>query len=197
VRTLIITAGCLLVAAAGCQNNGKEKPTPEDKIRILKQEKKELEGQIANSEVEKQQLKEQIKVLSNLPTDANGENLYDLQRIKLSRFTGFYDKDKDGSKEKLIVYFKPLDEDGDIVKATGSVDVRLEDWQGKELGKWRVEPGELKKNWFATILTINYRLIFDVAGKIDDIEKPATVKVTFTDYLTGKVFKELKPIDPP
>jgi hypothetical protein len=31
---------------------------------------------------------------------------------------------------------------------------------------------------------------------IDDFEEPLTVKVAFTDYLTGKVFKEQKEIKP-
>ena len=64
------------------------------------------------------------------------------------------------------------------------------------LGRWRVEPAELKKLWSATMLTINYRLSFDVADKIDRFEEPLIVKVTFTDYLTGKVFKEQKIIKP-
>ncbi|GAH67953.1 unnamed protein product, partial [marine sediment metagenome] len=55
---------------------------------------------------------------------------------------------------------------------------------------------ELKKLWFATLITINYRLTFDVADKITGDEEALTVKVTFTDYLTGKVFTEQKVIKP-
>ncbi|GAI66166.1 unnamed protein product, partial [marine sediment metagenome] len=32
--------------------------------------------------------------------------------------------------------------------------------------------------------------------KIDEFEEPLTVKVTFTDYLAGKVFTEQKVIKP-
>ncbi len=171
-----------------------------EQIQQLKQEKTELTRQIERSENENEQLQKQILVLSGLPEEAKAENLYRLQRIKVTRYTNFYDKDKDGEKEKLIVYIQPLDEEGDIVKATGTVDVQLWDLNKEAdqalLGQWHITPDQLKKLWFATVITINYRLTFDVADKIENIQEPLTVKVTFTDYLTGKVFKEQKVIKP-
>jgi len=65
------------------------------------------------------------------------------------------------------------------------------------LGQWKVEPDELKKLWFATLVTINYRLTFDVTDIVESLEEQLTVKVTFTDYMTGKVFKEQKVIKAP
>ena len=190
---------CVLAFIAGCQNTGK-KPTLAEQIQQLKKENTQLTRQIEQSANENKQLKKQIQVLSDLPEQARAENLYRLQRIEVTRYTNFYDKDKDGQKEKLIVYIQPFDEDGDIVKATGAVDVQLWDLNKEAdqalLGQWHVTPAQLKKLWFATLITINYRLTFDVAGKIDDFEKPLTVKVTFTDYLTGKVFGEQKVIKP-
>jgi len=195
-----IFAACLLILAAGCENANKKSPLAEQ-IQQLKQEKTELTRQIERSENENEQLQEQILVLSGLPEEAKAENLYRLQRIKVTRYTNFYDKDKDGEKEKLIVYIQPLDEEGDIVKATGAVDVQLWDLNSSQanqalLGQWHITPGQLKKLWFATVITINYRLTFDVADKIENIQEPLTIKVTFTDYLTGKVFKEQKVIKP-
>ncbi len=194
-----IFAACLLILTPGCENASKKSPLAEQ-IQQLKQEKTELTRQIERSENENEQLQKQILVLSGLPEEAKAENLYRLQRIKVTRYTNFYDKDKDGEKEKLIVYSQPLDEEGDIVKATGTVDVQLWDLNKEAdqalLGQWHITPGQLKKLWFATVITINYRLTFDVADKIENIQEPLTVKVTFTDYLTGKVFKEQKVIKP-
>ncbi len=64
------------------------------------------------------------------------------------------------------------------------------------LAKWHVKPDELKKLWFDTVLTSNYRLAFDVNDIVKSFDKPLTVKVTFTDYLSGKVFEEQKIIKP-
>ncbi len=195
-----IFAVCLLTLTTACENANKKSPLAEQ-IQQLKQEKKELTRQIERSENENEQLKRQIHVLSGLPEEAKAANLYRLQRIKITRYTNFYDKDNDGEKEKLIVYIQPLDEEGDIVKATGAVDVQLWDLNSSQanqalLGQWHITPSELKKLWFATLITINYRLTFDVTDKIKNIQEPLTVKVTFTDYLTGRVFKEQMVIKP-
>jgi len=192
-----VLIGCLLTRAAGCENAGS--PLSEQ-IQTLKQEKKELARQIEQSKAENEQLQKQVEVLADLPPEVRLESLYDLQRIKITRYTNLYDKDKDGEKEKLIVYIQPMDEEGDIVKATGAVDVQLWDLDRENgealLGQWHVKPDELKKLWFATLITINYRLTFDIADKINGDEESLVVKVTFTDYLTGKVFKEQRIIKP-
>jgi hypothetical protein len=36
----------------------------------------------------------------------------------------------------------------------------------------------------------SYRFTFDVAGKVENLDKPLTVKVAFTDYLSGRTFTE-------
>ena len=196
---LLLCCCPLMYLMAGCVNGNKTSPLVEQ-IQQLKQEKTQLQKQFEQSRAENEQLKKQEHVLSALPEQVKGENLYRLQKIEITRYTNLYDKDKDGKKEKLIVYIQPIDEDGDIIKATGAVDVQLWDLNKEDgealLGQWSVEPEQLKKLWFATLITINYRLTFDVADKIDDFEEPLTVKVTFTDYLTGKVFEEQKVIKP-
>ncbi|MHC4158601.1 MAG: hypothetical protein ACYSSO_05935 [Planctomycetota bacterium] len=188
--------GSLLGFLTGCENGGRLSPAEE--IKLLKQEKTQLQNQLGQFESENEQLKRQLQVLSDLSPEARVENLYQLQKIKITRYTGFYDKDEDGKKEKLIVYIQPIDEEGDIVKATGAVDVQLWDLNRPNgealLGQWRVEGEELKKNWFATLIIINYRLTFDAAEIIETLQEPVTVRVTFTDYISGKVFKEQKVI---
>jgi len=195
---------CLLSSVfcfvAGCENAG-SRATLAKEIKILREEKTQLRSRTEQSETENKQLKKQVKALAGVSDKARLENLYRLQRIKITKYTNLYDRDKDGKKEKLIVYLQPMDKEGDIIKAIGDVDVQLWDLNRKDgealLAQWHVDADELKKNWFATFLTINYRLAFDVADKIEDAQEPLTVKVTFTDYLTGRVFKEQTAIKPP
>lgn len=190
---ILFSVFCLF--AAGCQSSN-----PAKEVSTLKQEKTDLQGQLKQSKSETEQLKDQVHVLSKLPADVRLEDLYNLQAIRITRYTNLYDKDKDGKKEKLLVYIQPVDEQDDIVKATGAVDVELWDLNKAEgqakLGSWRVTPKELKTLWCATLITINYRMSFDVSDKITGKEKELVVKVTFTDYPSGKVFKEQKIIKP-
>jgi len=186
---------CFLTVIQGCETGG-GKVSAAEQIRTLREEKTELLRQIEEAAAENEQLKGQIEVLAGLPAEVRAENLYAVQQVKITRYTNLYDRDEDGRYEKLIVYIQPIDAEGDIVKATGAVDVQLDDWEGRELGRWHVGADELKELWFATILIINYRLTFDLPETVDDFEQPLTVKVAFTDYLTGKVFKEQKEIKP-
>jgi len=202
---LALLCSCALMhSIAGCESAGSRETPLSEQIENLRQEKFQLTRQLEQSQTENEQLKKRLNVLLGLPDGVKPENIYRLQRVKIGRFTNLYDKDKDGTKEKLIVYIQPIDEDGDIIKAAGAVDVQLWDLNLPQanqalLGQWHVEANELRKLWFATLITINYRLAFDIADKIDKFESAAgglTVKVTFTDHLTGRVFKEQKVIKP-
>ena len=205
-RRTALPASCVLSSVfcllflAGCQNT-RQNDSLTAQIEQLTQEKAQLQKQIEQSDAQNKQLKEQVEVLAGLPKEAKLENLRSLATIKIGRYSGFYDKDKDGKAEKLIVYVQPLDEQGDKIKAAGDVDVQLWDLSKSEsgalLGQWHVAPGELKKLWFDTLLTVNYRLAFDLPASIDPSALAGdslTVKVTFTDYLTGRKLTEQKAI---
>jgi len=207
----VLLCSCALMHfVAGCESAGSRSILLEleEERNTLRREKRDLARQFEKSKIENKDLKKRKEVLDNLPPGVKRENLYRLQKIKITKYTDFYDKDKDGKKEKLIVYIQPIDEDGDIIKAVGAVDVRLQDPNKNDdqepVAQWRVEPNRLKELWFAGFTSTSYKLTFDVADKISELESVSgglTVKVTFTDYLTGKVLNEEKLIriieDPP
>ena len=197
-----IMAGCVLGVVGGCGNGDREdiERALTNRIEKLEDKKTELLTQLEQGRTKNKQLEKQVQVLSGLRAEVDIEDLYTLQRIKIHKYTGFYDKDEDGKKEKLIVYVQPIDKQGDIIKVPGSADVELwdlnKDAGQAKLGRWHVKQDELKKIWFTTLIKGNYRLMFDIAEKVDDFGEPLTVKVTFTDYLTGRVFKEQRVIKP-
>ncbi len=198
-KCLVFLCSCaLMFFFAGCESVP-NKPTFAEQIKILKEEKSQLQGQADQAETENKQLQKRLNVLAGLKADQKSKTIYNLIQVKLTKYTNFYDKDNNGKKEKLIVYLQPIDEYGDIIKAAGAVDVQLWDLNKKDnalLKEWHINPQELQKLWFAAIVTINYRLTFDLDNNIDGLEGPLTVKVSFTDYLTGKVFEEQKVIKP-
>jgi hypothetical protein len=189
---------CLLAYGAGCENGGGKSSRTEE-LDALRLQQNELLGQVDEFKAENEQLKGQIKVLSGLEKQVKLANVHRLERIKIGRYTNLYDKDKDGKYEKLIVYIQPIDRDGDLVKAPGAADVELWDLDKEPgqalLGRWQVEAEQMNELWFAVLAT-NYRLTFDVAEKISEYKEPLTVKVSFTDHLSGRVFNEQKAIKP-
>lgn len=139
-------------------------------------------------------LQSQLLTLSGLDPTAKIINIVTVDKIEVAQRTSIYDKDRDGIKESLIVYLKTLDEYGDAIKAAGQVDVEL--WnldlppEQSKIVSWTIKPSELKNKWAGTVMTNYYRLVFDVLPVLDATKGNLTVKVSFTDYLTGKKFSE-------
>ena len=200
LAAVLLCSCALMYFAAGCESPAISKNPLAEQVDTLTQDKRELTRQIEQLESKNKALQKQITTLHGLPDDAKLKDLCDVQRVKITKYTNLFDKDKDGKKETLIVYIQPIDQDGDIVKVAGAVDVRLlnldKDKDPELLAKWRVTPPQLRKLWFNALFKTHYRLTFDVSDKVDSFEKPLTIMVTFTDYLTGKVFEEQKLIKP-
>jgi hypothetical protein len=200
VRAIIITFSvCLLCSVCGCQDGNGKSPC-EEQLGAVTDRNAQLTSKVERLTGETALLKKRVQTLAGVPEQVNLEELYRVRSIRISRYTNLYDKDKDGKLESLIVYIQPMDEDGDIIKAPGAVEVRLWDLnrtQDKALvGQWRIEANELKKLWFSTVLTVNYRFTFDIADKIKNYDQPLTVKVTFADYLSGRTFDQQRVIKP-
>lgn len=196
--TAIIFISALLTIVQGCISSDHVKNI-ENKNFELDKLNKQLERQLEESEAENNELQKQLVTLSELDHEKRINSLYKLETVKLAKYTNLYDKDKDGTKEKLIVYIQPIDAEGDLIKAAGSVEVELWDLsqESKEalLAKWETGPDELKKMWYATVVNANFRLVFDVTDIIRSLKGPFTVKMTFTDYVSGKVYVEQKMVN--
>lgn len=194
--TLIGLAPWLLI---GCGVGSRRKKPAELKVQRIEREKTELMRDLQQARAENEQLAEQIKALSAIPQEKR-VNPYKVESIRITRYSNFYDKDDDGKREKFIVYFTPIDPEGDAFKAAGSVNVQLWDLNNLNgqalLSQWQVEPDELRAMWFDTLVSASYRLIFDTPAELDVLANPLTVKVTFTDYLTGEILRDQEPIDP-
>lgn len=186
--TLLVLFGLI----SGC---GEKPRTTMETNKKLHEEKTGLKLELETLRSENQQLKQQVKALSKLDDDKRVEFLSQVAEIELTKRTGFFDKDKDGVEEKLIVYLRPFDDKGDTVKAAGWVYVQLWDLQADPqnalLEQWEVTPDKLKDSWAQTFMTNYYRLIFDLPQNIKQRgDKGLTLKVRFTEYLTGKVFEK-------
>ena len=187
---------CLFVGVCGCDNASSRSLREQvaqlgRENKVLKQQTEELVGQ-------NKALTEQVESLSSLNSETRVDVLPAVEKIEFGRRSGLFDKDKDGKNEKLIVYLRLFDCQGDLIKAAGKASVQLWDLNAEEedalIKQWEIGPGELKELWVGTFMTNYYRLTFDVGDLLEGIGDELTVKLTFTDYVTGKVFREQKVI---
>jgi hypothetical protein len=203
--SLFVVTLISLVFSFGCGNAGSSgKPTLSQQVQQLTEQKTDLQNQLEQTKTENDRLKKQAESLSTLPGDKRADAIYHLKSIKLGRYTNFYDKDKTPGatgKKNLVVYVEPIDETGDVIKAAGTIDVQLWDLNKKDsearLAQWQIEPNELKTLWVSGMFSSSYRLSFNAAEIVDKFDKPLTVKVNFTDYLSGATFTEQFIIRPP
>ena len=194
---LVVTALAVCALALGC-DRGSEKSLF-DQAKLLGQENTELKLQVEKLQGDNEELTKRVKTLTSIGPDVRLEVLGRLESIEISSRSGLYDKDKDGTKESLVVYVRTIDDAGDAIKAAGSVEVQLWDLEAQDnarLAEWRIKPEELKVLWSSTVMTSYYRLTFDVSELLADNEKELTVKVTFTDYITGNTLRKQKVIQP-
>jgi hypothetical protein len=164
---------------------------------------KQKEAKDANSPrkmaAEIEQLKNQLEGLMGINKPARIDAISTITSIDITRRSNLYDKNDDKKKETLIVYLRPIDDMGDCIKAAGAVEVQLWNLSAEPnealLKSWEIVPEELKKTWSGSLLTSYYKLQFDADDILTGKEKDLTLKVQFTDYLTGKVLKEQRVIN--
>ena len=201
-RSSFLIIRCLLLGlffVLGCEGPGSYDSSLSQADQLHK-EKTEMQISLEEALAENERLKKQVEGLWALPDDKKADALYQVQAIKIGKYTNLFDEDKDGTKETLVVYVEPIDETGDSIKAGGAADVQL--WnldkpsEGALISQWSIDTDELKQLWLDSMFGGNYRFKFDVSGMVGELEGPLTVKVTFTDYLSGRTFTEQKAIKP-
>ena len=207
-KIIKITLFILLIGflVAGCEEKKKIKPAGGKAQALSQKETKksqkvtpatQKEVKDANSPrklaAEIEQLKKQLEGLMGIDKQARIEAISTITSIEVTSRSNLYDKNNDKKKEKLVVYLRPIDDMGDVIKAAGAVEIQLWNLSAEPnealLKSWKIEPKELRKTWSGSLLTSYYKLQFDVNDIPGGKEKDLTLKVQFTDYLTGKVLK--------
>jgi hypothetical protein len=198
MRMILFVLAIFLSAAllGGCRTSKADLPVWQSNKRLL-QKNNELEVKIKTLETENKQLKQQADTLANLDKDVRIENLYHIQSIYINTPTGIYTKEKD-QKPRLIIYFSPLDDAGDSIKASGSLEVELWNIGGKQqealVHKWEIAPNKLKKDWGSALMGSFYRITLDLPENMPE-SGDFLIRVSFTDYLSGKVLTARKSLN--
>ena len=185
----------IILSLAGCDKQQR----PWDTLSECERENTDLTLHVQQLQNENTKLTEQLETSLGLEHDARLEAISTLQTVRIGKRTGFFDKDQDGTIETLVVYLEPKDTAQDSIKAPGQVTVELWDLKASEdnaqQSKWTVEPARLHTSWGGTIFHSYYRIKLPLEI-VPEQGKEYTLKINFTDYLTGKVLTDQKVIQP-
>jgi hypothetical protein len=207
MRTTSLTVSCptplrgfaliaLLVALpAGC---GK----PNAANILLRKENQELRTKVADLERRRQGDLAQLRArenggntLATLPQERL-EKLFTVHGLQFGRLSGASDFDPNSPGEDgLKIHVVPTDGSGQPLKAAGSFVLEAFDLargDDARIGRWEFPLEEAAKNWVGQALLYGYVLQAPWQQRPQNPE--LTLRVTFTDALTGRTFTQQKVI---
>ncbi len=169
-------------------------------INALKVEKIQLEERLEKRDARITKLDAQIQNLRN-----NGgiphEPVFGIDRIKILGITGGADTDQRLGDDAVVVYFRPIDIDGDTIKRAGEIEITLldilADPKPEVLGH-RVDnnPQRVRKLWYGKFWTNHYKVVVPFApGAAIAPGQEVDVHVRFMETATGREFTDRKVIE--
>ncbi|MCH7702076.1 MAG: hypothetical protein IID37_10340 [Planctomycetes bacterium] len=202
LRAVMIWLGVGVVALiAGCPPRSTGLPTK------LKRELDQAQLEKQTLARRNQDLEETIKAQERRIQDLMGfkpgtpDTLFAVVRIELATLTGGADFDGQPGDDGIVVYLRPLDADGHVIKAPGEITVKLVDNNGpgapRLLGRVIDDPEELRRAWHGRFMTDHYTIKCpwypNAPGKPQGPE--VEIKVTFLDWRTGRSFTAHKVVE--
>ncbi|MHC4295419.1 MAG: hypothetical protein ACYSTL_07520 [Planctomycetota bacterium] len=191
---LVVLAGITgAMSAGGCELPKREDSLTEQ-LQTCKTELSKLETEAGELRTLTADQEKQIRTLRGLG-EKRLEKLFYVERIELGRYTGAADLDGKAGDDGIKVFLKPIDRAGSVVKAAGDVKIQLFDL-GIEppdnlIGEYEWTPGQIAKQWSSGFVAYHFSFECPWKGSAPQHDE-ITVRVEFTDYLTGKTFTAQK-----
>lgn len=183
-------AGTLTLATiAGCTKVGPgELASCKSQVSDLERENASLKEKLAAEHRTIESQNARIETLSAVPADRM-KQLVTVERVELARLSGGYDEPRDGVDDGIVAYVQPVDRDGDVIKATGSIEVKVYDLTGTLpviVGETTIAADQSLKAWYGKLWTQHFtvRVPFAKRPGSNDV----TVRVRYVELLTGKTF---------
>lgn len=203
VAPLVLT-GVLGILVGGCNSASSRARALKD-ADALRLEKQLLERSINQKDATIASLTMQVEALTTLGPD-RPIGAFAASRIEVANLSGGADFDGRPGDDGVVIYLRPIDADGDVVKAPGRIRIGVYDATKIEaprvLGVYEFNDLEvLRRNWHGKFLTQHYTLRCPIApGTELPASRRVTVQAEFLEFLTGATLsatKELTIAPPP
>jgi hypothetical protein len=187
-------AVAILLGGTGCTGRELYIKAVQERDR-LKVERDQLQRQAETCRVRAANLSEQVTFLTNRSADQPAD-LFAPVRIEIVSRSGGKNFDDRPGDDGVVVYVRPVDQDGHAVKTPGRIDIEVLDVA--EPGRPRVlgqcvysSPKELRQMWYGRFATDHYTAHCRFSpGARPPIEPRVLVNVRFLDYLTGRTLTQ-------
>ncbi|MGB7156918.1 MAG: hypothetical protein WBD40_02560 [Tepidisphaeraceae bacterium] len=200
VRPTVVAVALIATALAGCRSPSKANIELRKQNAALRDDVASLKLAHEDDLAAIKQLESRATTVPVLPHERLS-TLFTAHGLKLGKLTGGWDADRETpGDEGLQIFVVPTDQDGDELKAAGSFVVEAFDLTKSgetRLGRWEVSSEQAAKKWLGNALQYGY--IIELPWQEAPTGDEVTVRVTFTDELTGRAFdaQRVVQIDPP
>lgn len=188
-RLALAAAAMLTAALTGCQDIPVERYNETQKQLLEAQEKvKTLEAELAAQQQAQRNIEEQLAELRG--SDAALTDLVYPVKIELERMSGGYDRDGQPGHDGIVLYVQPIDADGNVIKAAGTINVKLFDLAAPAdstlIAEYRFDAKKTRSLWYGRLMTQHFTVHCPWPNGKPPAHSQVTAVVTFTDLLTGK-----------
>ena len=190
-RSVLLLAA--LVGLAGCAEKNDQLLQLETENRQLQRQLRQTQQKLAQNQNTLIQKDQQISELLKLGPKRL-EVLFQVEKIKLGRYTGGTNLDEKPGHDGVRVYLIPQDHAGRTVTASGSIDIDVFDLALKDhplLMSYSFTPAKAKEHWRSGSLANHYNITCPWKDTLPSGNE-LTIRVSFGDYLTGKTFTATK-----
>jgi len=188
----LVSSTLVLFLSGGCLEPTGTDPGDSGQVTTLRQRIGQLERDQVTLSEENTKLTHQVGVLQRLG-NKRLELLNVPVRVEIERMSGGYDDDKVLGDDGVVVYLRPFDSVGDVIKATGDIEIQLWDLAGRPdellVGQYLLDAEHARDHWYGKLITNHYTIKCPWRSEPPS-HNEITIRVLFTDYVTGKVLTD-------
>ena len=191
-RLVSTTALAGLILTAGCEN-----VVPAAKFQAVQRElqhanesNRQLETTISAQQATIRNLRAQLATIRDVGGDP-ADLLIVPERIELASLSGGYDDDGQVGDDGIVLYVQPIDRDQHVVKAAGTLTVKLIDPlknppERIEFAKYHFDVQHTRKLWYGRLMTQHFTVKCPWPQGHLPAHDEIVAHVVFTELITGK-----------
>ena len=196
MRKIIWVVILTTAAIAGCEDLQRQQQIETEKQRdAALAHAEELGKEVSELSTTVESQKKQIETLQGLG-EKRLDNIFTVAAVEISRNSGGIDTDTTPGQDAVVVFLKPLDTNGDVLKAAGDVKIQLFDLaqpQNQTLyAEFTYPAKDISQYWAGGMLSNQYTFRCRFPEGTAPAHPDINLRVTFTDYLTGQTFTAQK-----
>ncbi len=183
----------VLLATFGCQSPGDQMYRLQKQVDSQKARVVELEERIITLQKQIDDQKQQIITLQRIAPDRMAK-LEVPVKIELDKLSGGYEEPGRAGDAGVVAYVRPIDADGDVIKAAGAIVMDVFDLANppeRHLGAHcELDVDHTRQAWRGRLWTNHFtvKCPWPPPDRKPPEHRDLTIRVQFTDYLTGKTF---------